>query len=445
MGSHALHSPSGAEKWMTCAGAIAMEAGRPDSSSDYADEGTAAHFLGSTCLSNGQDPVYFLAKEIVVWAHAESDSEGCCFAEDLGTNPSLVVRNTFKVDADMCGHVRHYVKAVLAYAADGGQLFVEQRVPIDHLTGEADAGGTSDALIVRAAQDMLIVIDLKYGQGELVSPVGNKQLLMYASGALEWLSFTGVVPSKIKLVIHQPRIQQAPLEWDCTIEDVRAFEGAARDAARASQIALEFRSNWVGKDTSYLTVSDKGCRWCRAKGDCPARDAHVQSALEANFEKLSSTTVSPEKAVALMVHGSGEALSLKMKAVPLVEDWCKAVRAEVERNLLANHDSVPDFKIVQGKRGNRKWADEAEAEDTLKKMRVKHEHMYDYKLVSPTQAEKVFKEGGIGPKQWPRVQALITQSDGKPSVAPASDPRPALAPVADAFEVLPPDDGSDLI
>lgn len=72
----------------------------------------------------------------------------------------------------------------------------------------------------------------------------------------------------------------------------------------------------------------------------------------------------------------------------------------------------------------------------LKKMRVKHDQMYDYKLISPTTAEKLAKADVIGPRQWPQVEAMITQSPGKPSVAPESDKRPALniAPTADAFE-----------
>ena len=39
------------------------------------------------------------------------------------------------------------------------------------------------------------------------------------------------------------------------------------------------------------------------------------------------------------------------------------------------------------------------------------------------------------PKRWNKLQALITRSDGKPSVAPVSDKRDALViePVADAF------------
>nr|WP_284109456.1 DUF2800 domain-containing protein [Acinetobacter pittii] len=32
----------------------------------------------------------------------------------------------------------------------------------------------------------------------------------------------------------------------------------------------------------------------------------------------------------------------------------------------------------------------------------------------------------IGPRQWTKIEALITQADGKPTVAPESDKRPAL-------------------
>ncbi len=50
-------------------------------------------------------------------------------------------------------------------------------------------------------------------------------------------------------------------------------------------------------------------------------------------------------------------------------------------------------------------------------------------------SEKLAKAGAIGPRQWPKLQGLITQPDGKPSVAPESDKRPALviAATADDF------------
>jgi hypothetical protein len=117
--------------------------------------------------------------------------------------------------------------------------------------------------------------------------------------------------------------------------------------------------------------------------------------------------------------------------VRLVEDWCSAVKAEVERRLLAGK-TVEGFKLVEGRRGPRKWADEAEAEKVFKSFRLRQDEMYDMKLVSPTSAEKLLKDN---PKRWAKVEDLITQSDGKPSVAPATDKRSALtvSSVADDF------------
>ena len=121
-----------------------------------------------------------------------------------------------------------------------------------------------------------------------------------------------------------------------------------------------------------------------------------------------------------------------MAAVDLVEQWCKAVRAEVESRLLQGQE-VPGYKLVQGKRGARAWTSAEEAEAILKSMRLKQDEMYDLKLISPTTAEKVLKES---PKRWNRIAPLISQSEGKPSVAPESDKRPALVlgAVEDDFE-----------
>jgi hypothetical protein len=119
------------------------------------------------------------------------------------------------------------------------------------------------------------------------------------------------------------------------------------------------------------------------------------------------------------------------------------VRAETERQLLVG-EPVSGWKLVQGKRGNRAWTSKEEAEATLKAMRIKHEDMYDYAVISPTSADKLAKAEIIGPRQWPKLQALITQSEGKPSVAPASDKREALVlRTANDFETV--DAGADLV
>jgi hypothetical protein len=118
-------------------------------------------------------------------------------------------------------------------------------------------------------------------------------------------------------------------------------------------------------------------------------------------------------------------LARVMTKAGMIESWVKAVRAEVERRLLAG-EPVTGYKLVQGKRGNRAWGNAAEAEELLKSMRIKHDMMYDYSLASPTTVEKLAKAGEIGPRQWTKIKDLITQTEGRPSVAPISDKRDAL-------------------
>jgi hypothetical protein len=125
-------------------------------------------------------------------------------------------------------------------------------------------------------------------------------------------------------------------------------------------------------------------------------------------------------------------VSRAMARVELVEQWCKAIRAEVERRLFAG-EPVAGFKLVEGRRGNRAWSDEAEVEKLFKSFRFKQDEMYDFKLISPTKAEKLLK---ANPGRWEKINALTSRGDGKPSVAPATDRRPALAVSSSDEDVL---------
>ena len=417
-GTHALLSPSSAEKWMSCPGSLFLEKGEPDSSSKHADEGTAAHFLAEQCLSKGEHPAPHLKKRIEIMP------DGARWQGDLIQGP------WFEVDDAMLAAINSYVRAVQQYA-EGGTLFVEQRLPITTWTGEPDAAGTSDAVILTADGE-LIVVDLKYGMGELVSPERNKQLMIYALAAHEEFSLVDDIKS-IRLVIHQPRIS-GPQEWSCTVEELLAFGDEVVEAAGTALGAYE------NADTEtvagLLKVTEKGCRWCRASTKCPARDAHLTHAIGADFDDLTTGAQIPPV-------GTGEELARKLAACDLIEQWIKAVRGKVESELFSGHP-VPGYKLVQGKRGARSWIDATQAETVLKSMRLKVEEMYSMSVISPTSAEKIFGDKGTAPsvKRWNKLQELITQSEGKPSVAPESDKRPALVinPSADFAD----ETGSDM-
>ena len=410
MAAHAKLSPSSAERWMTCPGSVVLSESIEDKGSTYADEGTAAHFLAEQCLTTGDHPVGYIGKSVFVGDETGFEDDGSGTAE-------------FIIDSDFAAAVNQYVQYVRDVVKHtNGELHVEQRLDISFLTGEEDAEGTSDTVIL--TPDELIVIDLKFGQGVSVDADSNKQLMIYGLAALN--RFGLVYDFKqVRLVIHQPRTNHVS-EWVISVEELEEFAIEVRMAADRV-----WRIQAVNPDTD-CKVSEKGCQWCRAKATCPALDRFVQDAIEADFEDLTEAPA--------VAHDT-EKLAAKMKACNIIEDWIKAVRGAVEAELFSGNQ-VPGYKIVQGKRGNRQWNDPAVAEQTLKSMKIKEADMYDFKLISPTSADKLAKAGTIGPRQWPKLEALIVQPEGKPSVAPESDKRPALVigKVEDDFEDLTPPD-----
>lgn len=406
---HARLSPSRAHRYMPCSGSVVLEEGVADTSSFFADEGTAAHTLGEMCLRGTVDPDDFLGEHIAV-----KDAK-------------------FEVTKEMCAAVQVYVDYVRE-RAQGKVLLLEQDVPIGHLTGEKGATGRVDALIIDTAAREIEVIDYKHGAGVPVSPVENEQGAKYGLGAI---FEHGVVIEfeTVHITIVQPRCGDGnPSRWTVPQGWLEGFAADVKKAAIAVGMAVEhFPGHDAPEDKlkvwaqQFLLPGEKQCRFCKARGPrCIAMTNAVvevtsgEAATAADFAQfvpdvIEKDTVGPNY------------LATAMAKVGLVEDWCKAVRAEAERLLFAGKD-VPGWKLVEGKLGNRAWASETAAEAKLKAQRLKQDEMYEKKLISPTTAEKLLKK--TQPAKWAALQSLISRAPGKPSVAPASDPRPALSVVA---------------
>lgn len=377
---------------MACPGSVALEAPFPDSSSAFAAEGTVAHELASECLIIGADPALWIGK------------------------PATVDGFDFTIDQTMVDHVKDYMKLVHEYA-EGGELLVEKRVGIGHLTGEDGAGGTSDAIIIKGGE--IIVIDLKYGMGVRVDADANPQLMMYALGALNEYDLVGDFDT-VTMVIHQPRLNHVS-EYSIPVEQLLKFGDDVRSAA-----------DKVRSPDADLAPGEKQCKFCKAKASCPALRAEMAEVVGGSADLSDFADLVPQE---ITSETSDNYLPVAMSKIEIVEQWCKAVRAETERRLLAGQP-VTGYKLVEGRAGNRAWKDAKAVEEMMKKtFRMRDDQVYDFALISPTKAEKVFKEN---PKRWANLQEQIVRSEGKPSVAPATDKRPEMVvkPVMDDFRDL---------
>lgn len=414
MSGHALLSPSSAHRWMRCPGAVAATLNVPDKGGAAAREGTAAHELAQRALDHDKDAEFFRGVELRV---PYDDS-----------NP--LEAEVFVVGDEMIEQVQKYLDNV---RREPGELLVEQRLPLDEVYAVEEQFGTGDAVILQAEQNTIRVHDLKYGRGVMVFAKDNEQLYSYGAAALMEHGLLFDEPD-VTVVIDQPRLNHYD-EHTLTYAELMEFIEHARERA-AEAMALIGESD--AAVTEAMQPGNKQCQWCPIKGSCAALAQWVNQSVYDDFEDLTVTPTCPKDPGSM----SPEVLAEMWARQDTISGWVKAVQAEAKRQLEAGV-ALPGLKLVTGKKGNRAWADSEAVEQRLKTARVKRDDMYNFKLVSPAQAETAFKKSK--PKVWKSLSNMITQSDGAPAVVPESDKRPALVVSADdQFEDIT-DDFADLL
>lgn len=457
MAYHAKLGPSSAARWTSCTASPDAQEGLPNESNEASRRGTACHLILEEMLLNPSiDPQSYLGRTLAFWSHPESDSSGEDWLDSFGDNPdgNVSFLHDVEIDQELIDISTTAVNYVRERAAlTGAEMLVERAVPIGQFTGEEGATGRTDVTLVYGTT--VETIDLKGGRGrvdayDVIEPAttdmitgkpvpekvrANLQMACYALGTIEELGLLYDIRDVVMTIV-QPAIGHLST-YSCSIDELREVEAFLREKAE------ETRTN-----PQYVPSAD-ACHFCRASGNCKAQTEMVVNLALEGFDTDEPTVRTPTEMEL------GEAYRL----VPLVSTWLKAVGERVYEALqagkrVARADGVT-YKLVEGKKGARAWTDETEAEATLKKMRLKTDQMYTQSLISPTTAEKLAKAPKakkgeptlppvLGPTQWNRLQALITQDTGKPAIVLETDPRPPIATALDGFGDVPPADNSDL-
>lgn len=369
---HARLSPSSAYRWSKCPGSVHLieSIAGPDTSTAFGDEyaawGTAAHALAENILL---------------------DSGAAIAADD-----------------EMMAVVQPYVDYVNSRPA---QLrHYERRVSLDWMSPPEPIFGTPDVALLGGEDVTLEIIDLKTGYVP-VSPERNEQLTLYAAAKLE-----GFDPlCAVRLTIVQPRAGGVKC-WDATAGEI---------ITHARSIIA---SMWDVKPGAPLVPGDH-CRFCPARGHCPALKGHAQLVAQVDFDVVPADT--PPDAGSLPIEVAADLL----RKVEILDAWIAALRTRVARELEAGRE-VPGWKLVN-KRPRRVWNSAQDVEAWAAGSGLTPADYYEpLVLASPAQIEKVVGKKFLPPELYSSVSSGVT-------LVPSSDPRPpaAVGPAAD-FAALPP-------
>ena len=370
--THSSIGPSSADRWMHCPPSAQLNAKLIDrfgeQSSPYAAEGTQAHALAELKVRHESGAI--------------NDYNFKVQREAMGELPKEMEMFTDR-----------YVDAVLEryYAAKrkcpDAQLLVEQRLTMDRWA--PGCFGTSDAVIV--SDEVLIVIDLKYGKGVPVSAENNPQARLYGLGAVnEYGDLYGF--QEVRTVICQPRLDSLSEEV-LTRAELLAWGDELRPTAEMA-----------ARGEGDFHVGD-WCRFCAARAICAARAAEAMDIFKHGFDE---PRVIPDSDIPGI-----------LRVLDTAEEWIKDIRAYA-LSRAKQGVSYSGYKLVRGKRPGRKWRNEDEVVNELTRAGYDRDQYEETKLKSVAELEKVLGK--------PAFEALlgkqVTQGEGALTLVPEDDKRP---------------------
>lgn len=368
MVQHALLSASSSQRWLNCTPSARLEEHFENTSSIFAEEGTAAHALAEYKLkkylgTNTEKPV------------SEFDGEELEYYTDMYLDFAIEVIEKAKENCN------------------DPIILIEQK--LDYSCFVPEGFGTGDLVVV--ADNTLDIVDLKYGRGVVVMANDNPQMKLYALGALVLFDFLYDIEN-IRMTICQPRL-----------ENISTFE-----------MSKEELLNWAEKELkpkAELAINGEGefipgehCRFCKARYTCRARADEMLSLAKHDFKLPAMLT---EEEIA-------EVLNLSQR----ISQWADDVYAYATEKAINEGIQWKGFKLVEG-RSNRKYINEDEVIKTCMENGITD--IYKQSLKGISEMEKL-----MGKKRFNEVLgSLVVKPKGKLTLVAESDKREAIKNTAE--------------
>lgn len=364
---HALLSASASHRWLNCTPSVRLEEILPEKTSEFAEEGRLAHEIAELKLRK-----YCIEPMGTKTFNSR--------LKKLKENPLFQEEMLKHTDTYM-----DYISGVLHGFNSSPYAAAEKR--IDYGAYAPEGFGTCDCILI--CEDIMQIIDFKYGKGVPVSAEKNSQMMLYALGAYTEYSFLFSIKT-IKMAIIQPRLDSIS-EYTLSVDDLLAWGESIRPIA---QKAFKGEGEYIPGDY---------CIFCRAKALCRAR-SDFNTSLE-EYKEMKPPLISNEE------------VGLILEKAKHLAAWAKDLEEYALSECLKGND-IPGWKAVEG-RSTRQFTDLDKAFEVLKANGIEETMLYERKPLTLAATEKL-----VGKAKFKELLIdYISTPPGKPTLAVISDKR----------------------
>lgn len=376
--NHALLSASGAGKWLNCTPSAKLEDEYGEKiDSVYAQEGTLAHELSELYLR--RDTLNSISEQDFD-QHLEE-----IMANDLFNEEMLEV---VPIYTDYC------IAELGAAQEDNPYAVMEIEQKLDLTEYVPESFGTADCIIIN--DDLLEIIDLKYGKGVPVYADWNKQLMLYGLGALHKYD-TMYDIENVRLTIVQPRI-----------DNISSFLISVAELRKWAEEELKPKAQLAFNGEGELNAGD-WCRFCAVRNQC--RKLYEQQFKIAQHEFAEPALLTDDEIADIV------------RRTPKLIEWANSITEYAQAKAITENKQWPGLKLVEGI-SRRKWVDEDQASNTIfaRCPELTEDEVFNMKLKPITSIEKI-----VGKKRFAELLSdVVIKPQGKPTLVPLEDKRPAM-------------------